>query len=171
MVSVYRPGFSLLVREIRPAKVTLFVPLWPAKVSVPAVAGLQIVTFAAWWTLVRQAVSDTVSSSGRRCAEAQAHGCPRLLSENEKVVPVGVALGAADAGKLIALTPSRCGLACVSAPRAVTVLGEGLEAAALCSALEPDLSVSPNTGSGGGGGKRRRCRIGWWSRTATSRQW
>lgn len=45
MVSSYRPGFSSLVCESRPVKTTLFLPLWPAKESVPVGAVLQLLRF------------------------------------------------------------------------------------------------------------------------------
>lgn len=88
MMSLYRPGFNSLVREICPAKSTLLAPLRPAKESVAAVTALQlflcriflwIAATQLWprrhvpWVWTKLKVTEACS-----------------LSENEKVVPVGV---------------------------------------------------------------------------------
>jgi len=36
IVSAYAPGFSRLLREMRPWKVRVFLPAWPAKENAPA---------------------------------------------------------------------------------------------------------------------------------------
>lgn len=54
MRSSYCPDFSSFVREIRPAKKTSLVPLWPTKVKVPAGMVLQLLRRTPLWVLARQ---------------------------------------------------------------------------------------------------------------------
>src|ERR1700690_2509352 len=70
MVSSYCPGFSLPVCEIRPAKATLLVALWPMNESVPPLMRRCLPTI---WVKLKVTVA---------CS----------LSENENVVPIGVLL-------------------------------------------------------------------------------